>query len=432
MTTERSHFLAGKKIIVAGSGIAGLAFAAALRKQWDDRLQPPHLVLYDRDPREVSQRREGYSLSLNGASKDEGLVAMRDLGLLDEVLQHAVLGPDSAKTFRLWDRDFGTMMSVQIEPYGGLPTAGIRIARRDLRNLLIAAGEGAANRVDWGTRCLGARQLDNGQISVDLSQGKDGATRTEICDLLVAADGAHSKIRAAFRPDDGLIYRGVTQMGGIAYFPDGVFPPPLDSSWGMAVSGEGVGCFMSPVSPTTAVWSLSRPEPTERPAFDGSSASLDEAQRVFHEARSIGLEVFGGPFGAVTSQTDPSTVFRLPARDKDPFMHDTVPPGIVFLGDANHAVSPFAGNGANLALKDGWDLATQLCAHQSLRQAVAAYDKLAVGRARDTLSTSYQRMGVAHAKGFFFQLLRVGFFLGRWAMFAKMKLSAWLSGSNRR
>ncbi|ODQ70252.1 hypothetical protein LIPSTDRAFT_107393 [Lipomyces starkeyi NRRL Y-11557] len=33
---------------------------------------------------------------------------------------------------------------------------------------------------------------------------------------------------------------------------------------------------------------------------------------------------------------------------------------VVFIGDSNHAVSPSAGNGANMALKDGWSLQSNL------------------------------------------------------------------------
>ncbi|KAK7432413.1 hypothetical protein QQZ08_000975 [Neonectria magnoliae] len=399
MTSVDNHFLEGKKIIIAGSGIAGLAFVVALRKQWNPSLNFPEIVIYDRDPRDLGFKREGYSLSLNGMEKDSGLVAVRDLGLLDEVLKHAVTGPNSVKSFRMWDKEWNSLLEMSFKPYDGLPTAGIRVARKDLRNILTAAGENA-NDIICGTSCASAERLDSGRIRVQLSRsdGSEGP-ETDECDLLIAADGAHSKIRASFRPDDGLIYRGVVQFGGIAKFTNGI-PKPVDKSWA------------SPV-----VWALSREEAQVRPKLDSSSPEATKA--LIDEAKQIG-HMLGGPFPAIVAATDPSTAFVIPAHDKLPFSHETTPEGVVFIGDSNHAVSPFAGNGANLALKDGWDLATELCRSETLEAAVSAYDKLAIPRAVKTIKSSHQRMGVAHCTGIKFTLLRGVFGVGNWFM--------WLAG----
>ena len=48
------------------------------------------------------------------------------------------------------------------------------------------------------------------------------------------------------------------------------------------------------------------------------------------------------------------------ALDKRPFAHENCSL-IIFIRDSNHAICPFAGNGANMTLCDAWDLAEQLC-----------------------------------------------------------------------
>ncbi|KAI5458964.1 putative monooxygenase [Mariannaea sp. PMI_226] len=412
------HFLEGKKIIVSGSGFAGLAFVAALRQNWNDSCKFPELVIYDRDSRELSRSREGYSLSLNGLDNDSGLIAMRDLGLLDKALQCAVTGVDSVRSFRMWDKDFNDLISLKFKPYDGLPTAGIRIARKNVRDILLEACESSFDIV-WDTICTSAERLpDNGRIRVHLSHGNGNKLSTEECDLLIAADGAHSKIRASIRPEDELKYRGVMQFGGIGRFPEGI-PKPIDGSWGLAISGEGVACFISPIDKMSVVWSLSREEKEPRPRLDTNST--EQTTALMEEAVRIG-HMFGGPFPTVMAATDPSTCVALPACDKQPFSHEDVPLGVIFIGDSNHAVSPFAGNGANLALTDGWDLATQLCQSSTLEEAVSAYDKLAVPRAARTLKSSHNRMGIAHCTGFKFTMWKKAFEVGNWMM--------WLMGKS--
>jgi len=128
------------------------------------------------------------------------------------------------------------------------------------------------------------------------------------------------------------------------------------------------------------------------------------------EARKLGA-VFAEPFGAMVDATDPKTTFRLSARDKQPFRHDEDCGSVVFIGDSNHAVSPFAGFGANLALKDGWDLAAQICGKRTLGEAVKAYDAVSVPRAVKVLKSSHWRIDNGHSTGlkFFFFRALVGF-----------------------
>jgi hypothetical protein len=86
------YFLSGKKIIVAGSGMAGLSFVLSLNHHWPSILPPPQIIVCDRDSQEGSVGRQGYSLSIAGDTIDGGLYTLYQLGLLDEVLAHAIIG----------------------------------------------------------------------------------------------------------------------------------------------------------------------------------------------------------------------------------------------------------------------------------------------------------------------------------------------------
>ena len=161
------------------------------------------------------------------------------------------------------------------------------------------------------------------------------------------------------------------------------------------------------------MWGLSRLQPDARPRFDCNQP--EQVKALLDEARSIG-HMMAEPFSTIVAATEPETTFVHSARDKKPFPHDKTPKGVLFVGDSNHAVSPFAGNGANLALKDGWDLAAQLCQGETLESAVAAYDKLAVPRAIKTVKTSHQRIRVAHSTELKYYFFRAMYWFGSWIL----------------
>ncbi|KAI1192512.1 putative monooxygenase [Nemania serpens] len=403
----RDHFLSGKKIIVAGAGIGGLAFVIALRKLWPPSIEPPVIVLYDRDGEESSIGRQGYSLSLHGADRDGGLYALKQLGLLDAMIDLAVFRvqdqSQGAGHFTMWTHKFHPMISVRPKATTELPTAGIRIARRDLRRVLVEAAYASAD-IRWGTACTSVQQLDDGRLRIQLVN-EESVEMEEDCDFLVAADGASSKIRACLRPDDNLRFAGSVQMAGSARF-EAAMPPPLDTSYGGVLTGTGAACFFSRIDQHTLVWALSILEATPRLKHDGSDPH--QVQEMLRQVRELGKDITE-PFKTILDATDPSTTLVLNAMDKPPFPHDLEAGPIVFIGDANHAVSPFAGNGANLALRDGWDLAEQLCQSSSLRAAVVAYDRRSIPRAVATLKSSHWRIKVGHATGLKYWVYRTFF-----------------------
>ncbi|KAI0400086.1 putative monooxygenase [Xylaria palmicola] len=406
----QAHFLSGKKIVVAGAGIAGLSFVIALRKLWPPAIEPPVILLYDRDAREPSIGRDGYSLSLNGTDRDSGLYALKQLGLLDEIIDLAVfrVQDQDQRTghFTMWTHDFRPMISVQPKAAPGLPTASMRIARKDLRRVLVEAASAGAD-IRWGTACTSVRQLDDGRLRIMLTHEASAEVIEEECDILVASDGASSKIRACLRPDDKLQFAGAVQLGGCARF-EAAIPSPLDANWGGVLTGTGASCFFSRVDQNTLVWALSVLEAAPRPKYDNTDPI--QSQEMLCQVRELGKDI-KGPFKSIIDATDPSTTLVLNAMDKPPFSHDIQAGRVLFIGDANHAVSPFAGNGANLALKDGWDLAEQLCRSSSLDRAVLAYDKRSVPRAIATLKSSHWRIKVGHATGLWYWMYRVFFTL---------------------
>lgn len=386
------HFLEGKTIIVAGAGVAGSAFVLGLRQCWNPAWKPPTIHIYEGDSPDGTARREGYSLSLAGHDASGGLVALKKLGLLEETLDKAVSGVDGLGAFKIWGPDWTERASFRREPVDDLPTSSIRITRKDLRSILHEA-QGPDDSIKWGARCVSAKRLEDGRMRVMVIRGPaEMENITEVdCDLLIAADGARSYLRACLRPDDKLEFAGAVLRGGIARF-DGPLPKPVEKDWGFMVSGTGVSCFFSPVDKRSIVWGVGHLEDTQVPRLDLNSS--DDVQSVIARALELGSGL-QEPFKTIVAHTDPRTVLCLNARDKKPFAHDSTP--VIFIGDSNHAVSPFAGYGANLALADAWDLAEKLCGEKRmLGDAVAAYDEGAVPRAMKILEGSRARLKEGH------------------------------------
>ncbi|KAL7919744.1 hypothetical protein ACQKWADRAFT_322706 [Trichoderma austrokoningii] len=226
----RSGF-AGEKIIVAGAGISGLPFTLALRRLWLTNLTPPNITIYERDSNIIPAGREGYTLSLARHGETGGLFTARDLGILDDLMKHAVQGLGNKFQFTLCNASWSELLNRKFEPAPGLPTSGIRIARKHIRKVLTDSENNL----------------------------------TAECELLIICDGASSKLRAS----------------GLAIFSNGMLKP-VNAKWIMMLSyGKGVACFLSPYDETSVSWDLSY----RAPSIEGplKMISIEDAQEVIDE-----------------------------------------------------------------------------------------------------------------------------------------------------
>ncbi|EEP75794.1 predicted protein [Uncinocarpus reesii 1704] len=397
-SASTSLLLSGKKIAVVGAGISGLAFVHSVHKQWPQGHEFPDITIYERDPEDAIGR-EGYSISIRGDTLAGGMQALQKMDLLDRALNASLTGsvpPEERGCFGMWDPDWNRLLEVGgPKPGADRVELGMRIARDALRRVLLdAVLENKSAAVRWSTHCTKVDKLDT-SARLHFENGE-----TEMCDLVVACDGANSKIRACLRPDDKLSFAGAVLIIGTARFPEGQVPKPADKDWGLVLGGKnGAGLFVSPIDSKSAVWSLSytASEPREKLNPPMPKEQLDN---LLEEVLDRG-STFTEPFPTLVRATDPTTLRLFNAMDKQPFQHthcSDLP--VVFIGDSNHAMSPFAGNGANMALLDGWDLAEQLCQPQSLEAAVGHYDKSSISRSQNAIAASHWAISMAHATGF--------------------------------
>lgn len=279
-------------------------------------------------------------------------------------------------------------MEIRSPPVEDLSRSSIRISRLKLREILLR-NVSSSIPIHWGCAVTSAKELDNGSVLVSLSNGNE-----EECDLFIVADGSNSVIRRLLRPEHELHFAGAVTIAARTH-PLEKLPSPLDRTWGGCIGGDGHFLFVAPNDHTSALWSVSYLSATPREPKSAGTMNENEIDEILSEAKER-IKVFDEPMPTLFKETLRSSVSVFNAKDLTPFTN-TGP--VIFIGDAQHAMSPFAGNGANMAIMDGYQLAEQLIYSKDLIIAIKSYDQSSIPRSTHAIQMSHRSISIGHSQG---------------------------------
>lgn len=317
-----------KRVLIVGAGIAGLAAALRMHQQgWD-------VVVVERAQ---SRRSSGYLVNLHGP----GYAAAERLGLLPT----------------LTPRDIGFFTSILVHADGrekfAIPAAvaqaavgnrALSLFRGDLESALYDAVADLAD-IRFGTTVQAIAQ-NAGEVVATLSDG----TRMQT-ELLVGADGVHSRIRElVFGPEaDYLVDLG--HMVGA--FPLEQVPEHVPVGAGTTFLGPRRTAAVMNMGPgrSSAFFTYRSPDPATELALGPAPALTrafgDLGRGVADALRQLGADPTSAYFDSVGQVV------------MDRWSHGRV----VLLGDAAWCVTVFAGYGAALALDGADRLGAAVAAH---------------------------------------------------------------------
>lgn len=358
-------------IAIVGAGLGGLTTARVLH------LKGITAVIFELEA-DRNTRVQGGMLDIHD---DTGQVAIRSAGLYDRFVE--IVHP-GGEAMRILDRH-GVVHREEIDGGGnGRP----EVDRGHLRDLLIDSLP--ADTIRWGSKVVGVRATSDGRgrYAVEFANGETITT-----DLLIGADGAWSRVRPLLSPALP-VYTGISFIEADLH--DAATRHPAEA----AVMGSGM---LFALDGGTGILGHSETDGSlhiylGHRADEGWVDSIDFTDTA--AATDAMLELLGGWHdslrGLVINADTPLTPRRIHAL---PIGHswDRVA-GVTLLGDAAHVMSPFAGEGANLAMYDGARLAEAIAEHSGdTEAALRAYEADLFPRSAESARESARSLDIVFA-----------------------------------
>lgn len=321
-------------VTIVGAGLGGLVLARVLHTHGVP------VTVYEGEASPAA-RTQGGMIDLH---EDSGQQALRTAGLFEYFTDLVVPG---AEATRVLDQHGTVLLDELDDGTGGRP----EVPRTDLRRLLLdSLPEGT---IAWGAKLTDVTSSGDGHHQLTFA---DDATATT--GLLVGADGAWSKVRPLLSPSRP-VYTGTSFLETHLH--------RADQRHRAAAAAVGAGAMLA-LAPGKGMQAHREPGGVLH-TYVALNRPLDWVQQI--DARDVAattaavLAEFEGWAPELTALiTDHDTppvlrpVFALPVGHR----WDRAP-GVTVLGDAAHLMSPFAGEGANLAMLDAADLGQAIAAH---------------------------------------------------------------------
>jgi 2-polyprenyl-6-methoxyphenol hydroxylase-like FAD-dependent oxidoreductase len=371
--------LQNKQIAIIGGGMAGLTLARLLQMRNVSNIFG--IKVYERDFNQ-DVRVQGSTLDLHEGT---GLEALKRAGLLDEFYKHhrpvasKMRLVDKSLNITFDDHNFETL-TAETRP---------EIDRAPLRDLLLNSLKSAT--VVWDSHFISMEKQNKGW----LLHFKNGTST--YADLVVAADGASSKVRPYLSNLEPM-YSGITLIEGNIYNAGKNAPKLFEFAKGGKVMAFGNEQFIG--YGTKGDGSIMFVVNFKTPENWLSQSGID-----FKNKKQV-LAWFKKEFAGWSDKwyeffTNSDVHFIPRPQYYFPFNQTwESQETLTMLGDAAHRMPPYAGEGANVAMQDAFELAECLTSNKfsEIKTAISHFEKEMVVRGAEATKETLDNTEIIFSK----------------------------------